>query len=89
VGIGAILVPLKAAIDDHQAGNARHFAANGAGIVLTEDELSPRRLADELARCLADDERLVAMAEAAHAQARERVAATIADACLAAAKEAA
>jgi UDP-N-acetylglucosamine--N-acetylmuramyl-(pentapeptide) pyrophosphoryl-undecaprenol N-acetylglucosamine transferase len=85
VGVGAILVPLKIAIDDHQAGNARHFAANGAGVVVTEDELAPQRLADELARCLTDGERLVAMAEAAHAQARERVAATIAEACLAAA----
>lgn len=89
VGVGAILVPLKAAIDDHQTGNARHFAAGGAGIVLAEDELSPQRLADELGRCLADSGRLVAMAEAAHAHARYRVAETIADACLAVAKEAA
>jgi UDP-N-acetylglucosamine--N-acetylmuramyl-(pentapeptide) pyrophosphoryl-undecaprenol N-acetylglucosamine transferase len=89
VGVGAILVPLKTAIDDHQTGNARHFAGGGAGIVVTEDELTPQRLAHELARCLADAEHLVAMAEAAQAQARHRVAETIADACLAAAREAA
>lgn len=89
VGVGAILVPLKSAIDDHQTGNARHFVAGGAGLVLTEDELEPARLAREMAGCLAAPERLVAMAEAAQAQARHRVAETLADACLAAAKEAA
>ena len=31
VGVGAILVPFAAAIDDHQTQNARHFAAGGAG----------------------------------------------------------
>lgn len=85
VGVGAILVPLKIAIDDHQTGNARYFAKDGAGIVLTEDELSPARLARELGACLGDFERLVAMAEAARAQAREGVAEKIATACLAAA----
>jgi UDP-N-acetylglucosamine--N-acetylmuramyl-(pentapeptide) pyrophosphoryl-undecaprenol N-acetylglucosamine transferase len=88
VGVGAILVPLKTAIDDHQTGNARHFVAGGAGLLLREDELTPDRLAVELARCLSDFERLVAMAEAARAQARFGVAATIAAACLAAAERA-
>jgi UDP-N-acetylglucosamine--N-acetylmuramyl-(pentapeptide) pyrophosphoryl-undecaprenol N-acetylglucosamine transferase len=86
VGVGAILVPFKAAIDDHQTRNARHFVAGGAGIVLAEAELSPARLAHELASCLGDFDRLVAMAEAARAQARPSAAEKLADACVEAAE---
>jgi UDP-N-acetylglucosamine--N-acetylmuramyl-(pentapeptide) pyrophosphoryl-undecaprenol N-acetylglucosamine transferase len=86
VGVGAILVPFKAAIDDHQTLNARHFAAGGAGLVLAEQELTSAVLARTLAACLADVDRLATMAEAAHAQAKHAVAERIADACLAAAE---
>jgi UDP-N-acetylglucosamine--N-acetylmuramyl-(pentapeptide) pyrophosphoryl-undecaprenol N-acetylglucosamine transferase len=86
VGVGAILVPFKAAIDDHQTLNARHFASGGAGIVLAEQELTGSSLARALASCLTDFERLATMAEAAHAQAKHAVAERIADACLAAAE---
>ena len=86
VGVGAILVPFKAAIDDHQTLNARHFAAGGAGIVLAEQALTASALARELTSCLGDLERLATMAEAAHAQAKHAVAERIADACLAAAE---
>jgi UDP-N-acetylglucosamine--N-acetylmuramyl-(pentapeptide) pyrophosphoryl-undecaprenol N-acetylglucosamine transferase len=86
VGVGAILVPFKAAIDDHQTLNARHFAAGGAGLVLAEQELTSALLARTLAACLGDLERLATMAEAAHAQAKHAVAEQIADACLAAAE---
>jgi UDP-N-acetylglucosamine--N-acetylmuramyl-(pentapeptide) pyrophosphoryl-undecaprenol N-acetylglucosamine transferase len=85
VGVGAILVPFKAAIDDHQTLNARHFTSGGAGIVLAEQDLTPSALARALAGCLTDLDRLAAMAEAAHAQARFAVAEKIAAACLAAA----
>jgi UDP-N-acetylglucosamine--N-acetylmuramyl-(pentapeptide) pyrophosphoryl-undecaprenol N-acetylglucosamine transferase len=86
VGVGAILVPLKVAIDDHQTLNARHFTSGGAGIVLAEQDLTPSALAAKLVSCLKDFDRLVAMAEAAHAQARFAVAEKIAAACLAAAE---
>jgi len=86
VGVGAILVPFKAAIDDHQTLNARYFARGGAGIVLAEQDLTPSVLARELAGCLGDLERLATMAEAAHAQAKLAVAEKIAAACLAAAE---
>jgi UDP-N-acetylglucosamine--N-acetylmuramyl-(pentapeptide) pyrophosphoryl-undecaprenol N-acetylglucosamine transferase len=86
VGVGAILVPFAAAIDDHQTLNARHFARGGAARVIAEHELTPAVLARSLAACLADVDGLVAMAEAAHAQAKHAVAERIADACLAAAE---
>lgn len=86
VGVGAILVPLKAAIDDHQTLNARHFARDGAGVVIAEQELTHGGLARQLASCLGDLSRLAAMAETAHAQAQQEVAQRIAIACLAAAE---
>lgn len=86
VGVGAILVPFAAAIDDHQTLNARHFARGGAALVISEQELTSSVLARDLATCLGDLERLAAMAEAAHAEAKHAVAERIAAACLAAAE---
>ena len=86
VGVGAILVPFAAAIDDHQTLNAQHFARGGAALVLSERELTAATLAGALADCLSSVERLATMAEAAHAQAHHSVAEQIADACVAAAE---
>jgi UDP-N-acetylglucosamine--N-acetylmuramyl-(pentapeptide) pyrophosphoryl-undecaprenol N-acetylglucosamine transferase len=86
VGVGAILVPFAAAIDDHQTLNARHFARGGAALVLAERELTSEALAGALTACLGNVEHLAAMAEAAHEQARHAVAEQIADACVAAAE---
>jgi UDP-N-acetylglucosamine--N-acetylmuramyl-(pentapeptide) pyrophosphoryl-undecaprenol N-acetylglucosamine transferase len=86
IGVGAILVPLRAAIDDHQTLNARHFVVGGAGVLLTEQELSPATLARELAACLGDFERLVAMAEAAQTRALHAAAENLAAACVEAAE---
>jgi UDP-N-acetylglucosamine--N-acetylmuramyl-(pentapeptide) pyrophosphoryl-undecaprenol N-acetylglucosamine transferase len=86
VGVGAILVPFAAAIDDHQTSNARYFARGGAGLVIAERDFTASSLASALAERLADLEGLAAMAEAAHAQATYAVAEQIADACVAAAE---
>jgi UDP-N-acetylglucosamine--N-acetylmuramyl-(pentapeptide) pyrophosphoryl-undecaprenol N-acetylglucosamine transferase len=83
VGVGAILVPFAAAIDDHQTRNAAHFARGGAGLVIAERELTASALARALDGCTADLDRLATMAEAAHAQAKHAVAERIADACVA------
>jgi UDP-N-acetylglucosamine--N-acetylmuramyl-(pentapeptide) pyrophosphoryl-undecaprenol N-acetylglucosamine transferase len=85
IGVGAILVPFKAAIDDHQTLNARHFVGGGAGVLIAEQELSPAGLAAALTSSLGDFERLVAMAEAARELAKLAAAEKLADACLEAA----
>ncbi len=82
VGVGAILVPLRSAIDDHQTMNARHHTAGGAGLAIAEGELTATALAQALEGCLADHGRLIAMAEAARRQARFDAAERIARACL-------
>ncbi len=86
IGVGAILVPFAAAIDDHQTLNARHFARGGAALVIAEQDLTSSVLARDLATCLGDLTRLAAMGEAAHAEAKHAVAERIAAACLAAAE---
>ncbi len=86
VGVGAILVPFKAAIDDHQTLNARHFVTGGAGVLIAEQELTVAGLARELADALGDFERLVHMAEAARAHAELEAAKKLAVACLEAAE---
>lgn len=86
VGVGAILVPFKAAIDDHQTLNARYFARGGAALVIAEQDLTSSVLARDLGACLGDLPRLATMAEAAHAQAKHAVAEQIAAACVEAAE---
>ena len=86
VGVGAILVPLGNAIDDHQTANARHFTAGGAGVLLPESELDAASLARALALALRDVDKLIALAEAARAQAHPDAAERLAAACLEAAE---
>ena len=86
VGVGAILVPFRAAIDDHQTRNAEHFTGAGAGLKIAEQQLTPRALGAALASCLGDFERLVGYAEAARAQAHADAAERLAAACVTAAE---
>jgi len=82
IGVGAILVPLPTAIDDHQTMNARHYTAGGAGLAIAEKDLDPRSFAQALAGCLGDFGRLIAMAESARREARLDAADRIARACV-------
>jgi UDP-N-acetylglucosamine--N-acetylmuramyl-(pentapeptide) pyrophosphoryl-undecaprenol N-acetylglucosamine transferase len=81
-GVGAVLIPYPYAADDHQAKNAASFAANGAGIVIPEHELSAARLAAALSGLVGDATELLRLAELARAQARPQAAETLADACV-------
>ena len=77
-GLPAILVPYPRATADHQASNARHIAAGGAGLIVPDAELDGPRLAREVGALLADESRLRAMARAARSLARPDAAETIA-----------
>jgi UDP-N-acetylglucosamine--N-acetylmuramyl-(pentapeptide) pyrophosphoryl-undecaprenol N-acetylglucosamine transferase len=57
-GLGAVLVPYPAAVDDHQTLNARYLVDAGAAVLIPQSELTPERLAVELEAC-AKDRRLV------------------------------
>jgi UDP-N-acetylglucosamine--N-acetylmuramyl-(pentapeptide) pyrophosphoryl-undecaprenol N-acetylglucosamine transferase len=84
-GRPAILVPYPHAAGDHQAGNARWMQQAGAAIVIRDAELTPERLAREVAALLHDRARLEAMGRAAAALARPDAAARIAGEALGAA----
>ena len=88
-GVGAVLVPFPAAVDDHQTSNARQLVAAGAGLLVPEAELTAERLAQDLGALLDDRGRLLAMARAARAQAMPDAAERVADACLGAGRAAA
>ena len=81
-GLPAVLVPLPTAAEDHQTHNARALEAAGAARVVPQDELSPARLAAELASMTADTNALQAMSERAseraHPRATEEIAGDVA-----------
>jgi UDP-N-acetylglucosamine--N-acetylmuramyl-(pentapeptide) pyrophosphoryl-undecaprenol N-acetylglucosamine transferase len=89
-GIGAILVPFPAAVDDHQTHNAQYLVKEGAAVLIADRELTAESLSRELERLCAGRGKLLAMAERARLLAKPQAAAELAASCLAmAAKEAA
>jgi UDP-N-acetylglucosamine--N-acetylmuramyl-(pentapeptide) pyrophosphoryl-undecaprenol N-acetylglucosamine transferase len=85
-GRPAILVPYPYASADHQSSNARWMAQAGAAVVVPDAELTPARLAEEVAALLGDPARLEAMARASATLARPDAAQRIAAEVLAAAR---
>ena len=81
-GVGAILVPFPAAVDDHQTFNAQVSTAEGAAILISDRELTAERLATELNTLCAGRGRLIAMAERARLLAQPRATSELAAACV-------
>jgi UDP-N-acetylglucosamine--N-acetylmuramyl-(pentapeptide) pyrophosphoryl-undecaprenol N-acetylglucosamine transferase len=65
VGRPAILVPLPHALDNDQLQNAGRLAESGAAWCIEQKDLSPQRLAQDIARLLGDAHALAEAAEAA------------------------
>lgn len=86
VGVGAILVPFPAAVDDHQTHNAQYLVREGAAVLIADRALTADRLADELRDLCVGRGRLLAMAQRARALAKPRATQELADACLALAR---
>ena len=83
-GLGAILVPFPAAVDDHQTRNAGFLVRAGAAVLVPEADLDAARLSRSIAALATDRARRQAMAEAARAGRVTDAAATLADLCIAA-----
>lgn len=77
-GIAPIVVPLPTAAADHQTYNAIALANAGAGVHLSQSELTVDTLSAEVAALLRDHERLDRISSAALARARPDAATTIA-----------
>ena len=88
-GVGAVLVPFPAAVDDHQAFNAEYLVREGAAVLVRDRELTAERLASELGRLCVGRGKLLAMAERARLLARPRATEELAASCLEFARSAA
>jgi UDP-N-acetylglucosamine--N-acetylmuramyl-(pentapeptide) pyrophosphoryl-undecaprenol N-acetylglucosamine transferase len=82
-GVGAILVPYPAAVDDHQARNAAYLVDAGAATLIPQHELDAERLAAELQRHIDDRALVMQQARSARAQAKPDATADIVARCLA------
>ncbi len=83
-GVGSILVPFPAAVDDHQTRNAEWLGRVSAAQVVSESGLTAEELANRLATLFGNGRsRLLAMAEAARALAVTNAAQRVAELCLA------
>jgi UDP-N-acetylglucosamine--N-acetylmuramyl-(pentapeptide) pyrophosphoryl-undecaprenol N-acetylglucosamine transferase len=81
-GLGAILVPLPIATDDHQTKNGEAMVAAGAARLIQERDLSAERLAIEMGGLIGNRDRLLAMADAARGTRIVDAAERLADCCV-------
>jgi UDP-N-acetylglucosamine--N-acetylmuramyl-(pentapeptide) pyrophosphoryl-undecaprenol N-acetylglucosamine transferase len=83
VGVGSILVPFPAAVDDHQTRNAEWLGRVSAAQVVSETGLTAEELANRIATLFGNGRgRLLAMAEAARSLAVTDAARRVAELCL-------
>ena len=78
IGRASILVPFPHAADDHQHRNAAAMSRDGAAVCLPQSVADPRRIADEIARLVFDDDLRGRMARAARLLGRPNAARDIA-----------
>jgi len=81
-GLGALLVPFAAAVDDHQTKNAAFLVDEDAARLLPQAEATPAALASQLEELLGDRTLLLEMARHARAAARTDAAVQVAERCL-------
>jgi UDP-N-acetylglucosamine--N-acetylmuramyl-(pentapeptide) pyrophosphoryl-undecaprenol N-acetylglucosamine transferase len=82
-GVGAVLVPFPAAVDDHQTRNAAYLVDEGAAVLVADRDLTADALAAHLTALCAGRGRLLAMAERARLLAKPAAAEELLRACLA------
>jgi UDP-N-acetylglucosamine--N-acetylmuramyl-(pentapeptide) pyrophosphoryl-undecaprenol N-acetylglucosamine transferase len=88
-GVGAILVPFPAAVDDHQTHNAQFLVQENAAVLVHDRDVTPERLATELQRLCEGRGKLLAMAERARLLAKPNAAEDLFQSCIAHARSAA
>ena len=79
VGVGSVLVPFAAAVDDHQTRNAEYLVERGAAGLLKQDETLATQLEGVLRDLSENSARRMQMANAARALAKVDAAERIAD----------
>lgn len=81
-GLGAVLVPFAAAVDDHQTRNAVFLVQAGAAELLSQSQLSAASLKPLLQHLLANRQLLLDMAQRARGLAKPDAAIKVAKICL-------
>jgi UDP-N-acetylglucosamine--N-acetylmuramyl-(pentapeptide) pyrophosphoryl-undecaprenol N-acetylglucosamine transferase len=79
VGVGSVLVPFAAAVDDHQTRNAEYLVERGAAVLLKQDDTLAVNLQGALRELSNNPGQRMAMAQAARALAKVDAAERIAD----------
>jgi UDP-N-acetylglucosamine--N-acetylmuramyl-(pentapeptide) pyrophosphoryl-undecaprenol N-acetylglucosamine transferase len=79
VGVGSVLVPFAAAVDDHQTRNAEYLVERGAAVLLKQDDTLATQLQGVLRDLSEHPARRMQMATAARALAKVDAAERIAD----------
>jgi UDP-N-acetylglucosamine--N-acetylmuramyl-(pentapeptide) pyrophosphoryl-undecaprenol N-acetylglucosamine transferase len=77
IGKAAVFIPFPQAADDHQTQNAQALVAEGAALMIRQEELTGERLAETIGDLGTDRERLEALAENARSLGRPEAAVTI------------
>jgi len=80
-GLGAVLIPFAHAVDDHQTRNAKYLASAGAAIILSQQSLDAKTVAEALTPLVSDRNALLSMAVAARSLALPDAAEKVVDAC--------
>jgi len=81
LGRPSLLIPFPHAVGGHQLRNAKALEERGAGVVITEDELTPGVLGERVLSLIGNDEVLEDMAQKARGLGRPRAARDIAVRC--------
>jgi UDP-N-acetylglucosamine--N-acetylmuramyl-(pentapeptide) pyrophosphoryl-undecaprenol N-acetylglucosamine transferase len=76
-GLASILIPLPTAAADHQSHNAKVLAEAGASLLLSQTDLTPARLGEEVERLLSDGESRREMARRALSRGKPEASADI------------
>lgn len=79
VGVGSVLVPFAAAVDDHQTRNAEYLVERGAAVLMKQDDALAANLQGVLRDLSNNPRRRMEMAQAARALAKVDAAERIAD----------
>jgi UDP-N-acetylglucosamine--N-acetylmuramyl-(pentapeptide) pyrophosphoryl-undecaprenol N-acetylglucosamine transferase len=78
-GKASVMIPFPLAADDHQRKNAEALSQAGAGRMILQQELSGKRLAEQIIALAQEPERITAMEEAARKLSHGDAAAAVVD----------
>jgi UDP-N-acetylglucosamine--N-acetylmuramyl-(pentapeptide) pyrophosphoryl-undecaprenol N-acetylglucosamine transferase len=78
-GKASVMIPFPLAADDHQRMNAEALSEAGAGRMVLQQELSGKRLAEEILALAGEPERITTMEEAARKLSHGNAAAAVVD----------